>query len=246
MKIKNKMLLLVIAFGLLTACNAKFDVKTKQEGEGTSISGNINLEGNMEQAEDYIKLAEKYYRNKDFNNAITNYNKAMEADPALKSTSAYLVNLGMAYDNVGNLDKAEYSFNKALKIAPENSDLFYKIGNHYEEKNDYDNAIDYYKKAIESKKDFEDAYMSLGNCYTKREELNLAIDTYKEAININDSSAKAYNNLGNAYYQKAEFEQAAEAYQKAIEFEPANSNARKMVKLANEKIVVKKNDQDSI
>lgn len=244
MKIKNKMLLLVIALGLLTACNAKFDVKTKQEGDGTSISGNINLEGNLDQAEEYIKLAEKYYKNKDFKSAIVNYNKAMEVDPALKNTSAYL-NLGMAYDNIGNFDQAENAFNKALKIAPENSELFYKIGNHYEEKNDDDNAIDYYKKAIESNKDYEDAYISLANCYTKREELNLAIETYKKALDINDNNAKTYNNLGNAYYQKAEYDQAAESYQKALEFEPANSNARKMVKLANEKIVMKKN-QDTL
>jgi tetratricopeptide (TPR) repeat protein len=189
-----------------------------------------------QQAEEYFKLGNDYYRQDKYNNAIEAYRKAIELNPDY--AEAYY-NLGIVYGKQGDYVEAIKKFGKAIELKPGYAEAYDKLSIAYNyqgivcsKRDEYVNAIEAYKEAIKLKPDYAEAcdnlgiaYNNLGIIYYDQGEYAKAIEEFEKAKELKPKEAAVYYNLGNAYAKLDEYANAIEKYEKAIELNPDYAEA---------------------
>ncbi len=94
----------------------------------------------------YVNRGNDYAKKGQYDEAILNYNKALEINP--RYALAYY-NRGNAYDEKGQYDQAISDFTKALEINPRFGEAYIRRGGAYGKKGQYDQAISDFNKALE-------------------------------------------------------------------------------------------------
>jgi len=138
--------------------------------------------------------------------ALDIYLKVYESQNGIHPSVANTYNnLGGAYRNKGDYDKAIEYYKKALDIVlkvyesingihPSVARGYNNLGLAYYDKGDYDRAIEYYKKA-----------------------LDIFLKVYESQNGIHPYVANTYNNLGLAYKDKGDYENALKYLKKGVE-----------------------------
>ena len=159
--------------------------------------------GYTQTAEDEsMKKGTDLIRHDKFDEAITEFNKVITANP--KSTAAYY-NLGFAYDKKGDLSNAISYFNKAIEIDATLADAYYNRGSAYYKKGNFDNAITDYNKVIEISPASADAHYGLGLAYSKKGDQDKAISEYTAAIKTRPDFTLAYDARAVVYVMKKNY-----------------------------------------
>ncbi|MCA0456300.1 MAG: tetratricopeptide repeat protein [Chloroflexi bacterium] len=198
--------------------------KVRQELEASSArqrqeTANANL------AVSLLTLGERQYRSQDFQGALNTYNRALELDPYNLITH---YRAGYVYVQSGNLEKAEYHLNAALRIendfAPALAALGYvyrRMGEKMQPGIDRDQiqnmAEEHLLKALKiSDKlvddDNESWWGSLGGLYRRRGQIDQAIAAYERASKITPKSSYAFSNLALLYLHKQNKEEMLKTY----------------------------------
>jgi tetratricopeptide (TPR) repeat protein len=111
-------------------------------------------------AELYVWRGMAWYKKKDYNEAIANYNKVIEFNPVFEFA---FYNRGLAWFAKKEYDKAIADYTKIIKLNSKNADTYYNNrGNAWKAKNEYDKAIDDYTEAIKINPTYENAYYYRG------------------------------------------------------------------------------------
>ena len=110
-------------------------------------------------ADFYIKRGNAYHEKGQYDQAILDYNKALEINP--KDALAYY-HRGISYEKKGQYDQAISNYTKALEINPRDTGAYYNRGMAYGNKGQYDHAILDYTKALEFNPRFTEAYNNRG------------------------------------------------------------------------------------
>jgi tetratricopeptide (TPR) repeat protein len=143
-----------------------------------------------------------------------------------------LKQLGAAYEEKKEFDKAVSTYEKAAELEPENALLHRKVGVSYWEISldasgkekilALKKSIASYEKAAELEPDdfygLRISYYYLGEAYDKEGEHDKAINALKKSIEI-CPALDSYSLLGRIYEQKEEKDKAKECYKKAEELE---------------------------
>ena len=180
---------------------------------------------NIEEAKAYNNIGDAYYYQNNLNDAITNYNKALEISkdnnlPQIIGDS--YCNIAGAYVYNGALENAELLYKKSIKIYKKINDneglanSYNNLGTIALYKSESKIAENYFnqalsiKKNIGNKKDIAIALNNLGVLYKNMNQLDKsyeyfssAIEKYKE-INYKLGLAEAYQNIGLIYQSKGE------------------------------------------
>lgn len=120
------------------------------------------MESELMDAATYVNRGITYGSKGQYDQAISDFNKALEINPTL--TQAY-VNRGIAYGLKGQHDQAISDYNKALELDPRNAGAYYYRGLAYGRKGQYDQAISDYSKALEINPKLAQAYYNRGLAY---------------------------------------------------------------------------------
>ena len=100
------------------------------------------------------------------------------------------LNLGVTYENSGELDNAVKEYEAAAKKLAE---AYLYLGNVYFRQKEFEKAELSYKKAIKKKPEISDAYNNLAWLYyVKRENLEEAENLVRQAISLNPAKAGIY------------------------------------------------------
>jgi tetratricopeptide (TPR) repeat protein len=238
-----------------------------------SYSKAINLE--PENVLLKYNLAVLYFENKDFKNTIELLNKIILRYPdnlkaraylgaALQSTDNYLAaieqynyilnyeknytvykNLGDSWLALGQLEKAEESFQKVLQLDPNVPNVYVDLALVKFKKKDYQSAIENYKKAL-SLKNEAGWKRALAYALWSNQELEASLEEFKaieednvvayiyqilgkdeeaceyyqKALLKNPEDSKSRFNLANLYHNKKELDLAKNEYQKLLELRP--------------------------
>ena len=111
-------------------------------------------------AELYIWRGNTRYNKKDYDNAIIDYNKAIDINPNYELA---FYNRGSAWVAKKEYDKAIADYTKIIKPNSEYADTYYTDrGNIWKAKQKYDKAISDYTKAIKRNPYFANAYYNRG------------------------------------------------------------------------------------
>jgi tetratricopeptide (TPR) repeat protein len=102
----------------------------------------------------------------------------------------HYIKLGDKASEAGQLTVAENNYNRAIKLNPENTEVYYTLGELYQESADYNKAIENYKIAwrrnkIEAANELASLYFKQQNYQQADEWLELALEPQKTLLNRN-------------------------------------------------------------
>lgn len=165
----------------------------------------------------YNNLGVSYYEKGAIAEAVDEYKKAIEIDPAYAESYN---NLAGAYYRLGENEKSIILYRRAIGLNPNFTEAYYGLGNVYAEITDTENAIACYKKAIGLDPDFIEAYNNLGFVYGNIGKAEEAENIFKNILKIDPKYVKAYNNLGIIYAKTGRINEAILLFEKALEIDP--------------------------
>ncbi|HCY87018.1 MAG TPA: methyltransferase [Desulfobacteraceae bacterium] len=113
--------------------------------------------------------------------AIDLYKRMLEAQPAIGPAWN---NLGVAYRETGQQDKAMESFLTAVRFAPDMAEAWNNLGVAQDEQDLADKAMASYKKAIEIKPAYASPHLNLGILLQKKKQFQAAETHYTEVLRL--------------------------------------------------------------
>jgi serine/threonine protein kinase/Flp pilus assembly protein TadD len=138
--------------------------------------------------------------------------------------SAAHSNLGVALDEIGDLDGAIFEFQEAIRLDPQNVAVHLgNLGATLYKKGDHDAALAEYAKAIKLDPKLAFVLTNWGRALAKKNDLEGAIAKHKEAIQADPNFAVARVNLGRALEAKGDTKAAIAQYEIAIGLEPTEA-----------------------
>ena len=209
---------------------ALYDELLKQEGEYIEIPEKPT----SEEIDKYITLGDNYFKEGKFDEAITEYKKALE----IKPRDDILNKLGQAHQQKRLAGKSEeqpakidtFTSKKTLDEMPgleREQDLsieeLYDRGISYYDKGMIDKAIEEFKEVLELDPDDIETHYHLGNAYADKEMFDEAISIYKKVIEKNPEFIDAYLSLSTLYLDMDMVDEAISLCNQAISANPDDS-----------------------
>ena len=195
----------------------KNSTTTKTTEEKNKVKAEMDKAYNELLVNQKLDEGNKFYYQKDYHNAISKYNEAIELDPNYANT---YYNRGNAYDYLKNYEQAIENYNKAIQLNPNYVAAYYNRGLSYCYLKDYDKAIKDFNKTILLDPNYVAAYYNRGLSYCYLKDYDKAIKDFNKAIQINLNYAKAYYSRGLSYYYLKDYDKAIEDFTMYIQFVP--------------------------
>lgn len=171
---------------------------------------------NSKLAEVYINLADLYFKQRNFTDAIDLLQTGVIELPKNFVIKHYLARV---YMEDARLDLAIDELDKILEEQPENYDAYYDLARIYLEFGNYDLAIQNFENVLEYKQDSDWVYYYLGQAYEANDEIDKAISNYLKAIAINDKFYPAYKKAGVLFLARDDYDDAIEYFEDYIKFD---------------------------
>lgn len=184
MKKRWVLLLCLVAFGV-TGCQGPSRVTMEKEVR----EGSFRLK---------YKLGLSYIQSERYKDALLELLEAQRLNP---SSPKVYNGLGVAYLGLGELDKAQESFEKAVTLDPGYSEAHTNLATVYIQRRQWDKAVEECTKALDNPLYMspEVAYNNRGYAYQMMGKDREALLDYYRALRYNPKFPKAYENLI-AYY----------------------------------------------
>ncbi len=210
---------------------ALFDKLLKQEGEYFEIPEKPTSEN----IEKLIALGDNYLKEGKFDEAIAEYNKAMDINPRndilnkLGQAHQQKRSAGKSKDTTPKIDtfKSEKALDKtpdlteADKIAQKASiEMLLRKGASFYDKGMIDKAIETFKEVLEIDHEDQEAHYNLGNAYADKGMFDESIEMYKKAVENNPEFVDAYLNLGTLYLDMDLIDEAISLCKQAVKANP--------------------------
>jgi Tfp pilus assembly protein PilF len=185
-----------------------------------------------------VLVGATYARNSIWKDEISLWSDVIKKSPN-KAGGYY--SLGLAYQEMGLIDKSNKNYNIALKLNPNYADAYINLGVNYMSEGYIEKAIEAIKAAIKLNPYIPYAHLNLGIAYDKKGLIDIAIEQYQTALRLKPDFAEAYYNLGLAYVNKGLIDKAIQHFQFALNLTPNDADthyylavAYRMKGLANE------------
>lgn len=173
-----------------------------------------------------------YLIKNDIDNAIKEFQLALTIHPTYLHA---LVNLGNAYSNIGESDKALVNYKKALSIEPV-SEAYNNMGLIYVNQNLLREAEESFTKAISLKPSFAIPYFHLAEIYLKNNNPDKAVELLKKFIYLKPQSPDGYFTLGLAYIVTGEYELSIKEFENVLKLDPGSEESKKNIKVLTERL----------
>jgi len=135
------------------------------------------------------------------------------------------INLGVAQQNLGLLNEAQESLNKALNIDRSHPQVQNNMGAIHILKSEYSLAKPYIVKAISLQPNYSEAHSNLGEIFKHFHDNDKAINSYLKSIELNANNINAHIGLGTLYSFQALYDMAENYLNYAIKLNPYHSVA---------------------
>jgi len=132
----------------------------------------------------------------------------------------YHSNLGTAYRDLGEIDRAIDSFHEAIRLAPDFAGAHYNLGLALASVEHYEEAAGALRNAVRHDPEFADARSSLGSALTACGCHTDAVTCFDRALELDPHAADVHYNRGNALCCLKRFDDAITDYHAAIKRTP--------------------------
>ncbi|TAK34995.1 MAG: tetratricopeptide repeat protein [Chloroflexota bacterium] len=202
--------LMLVAFVLMTIGLAAFYVIDRYRYQNVSI-----VDREMQRLEELARrdpenlaarlaVADAYFMKKRYDQAITQYEQVLKADPDRVGT---LIGLGFAYRGKGDIAKMEEAFKHAIEVSTGDFAQFdarlqmvnYYLGEAYLKHGEYDQSIERLQAALKIKRTDADALLLLGHAYQGKGEYGNAAGAYATATEFVPDFVEAYQGMAASF-----------------------------------------------
>jgi tetratricopeptide (TPR) repeat protein len=156
---------------------------------------------------------------KDYEQAITYYERAIQIRPTLMGIWD---NKGVALQKIGRYDQAIVAYEQAIALSSRHANAYKHLGHAYKDQGNYTAAIEAYQAAVELRPKDASLYVNLGHAYRNQKNYAAAITAYQAAVELRPKDASLYVCLGNTQKAQKSYVEAIANYQAAIELCPNN------------------------
>ena len=211
--------------------------------------------GHFDEAQDiYLKILKSFPNNKEAKKGLLTLNKSTERKPSQNqldevmkffsnsqfdkaqllvqklikdnADDSLLFNIsGACYSETSEINLAIQSFEKALSIKADYTEVHYNLGVAYQKNNQLDKAIEHYEMAISLQHSYPTAHNNLGLIYLGRKQIESAIKCFEWAVAYSPEYAEGYNSLGAGLQELKKFTNAKQQFEKAISLNPNYAQA---------------------
>jgi tetratricopeptide (TPR) repeat protein len=170
----------------------------------------------------YLNRADLYILLGKYKDALSDISQAIDLSEKEDKVYAYIQRAYLFIDQLKNYNLALNDFNSAIKISPNQSDLYYDRSNlYFENIKNFEKAIEDLVVFLKYEPNNIDALNQIGLIYEEMNKIEDAIYYYQKGINSKElnSNSKAYcfANLGRLNSNIGNFKDALYFYDKAIE-----------------------------
>jgi tetratricopeptide (TPR) repeat protein len=176
-----------------------------------------------------------HFQNREYEKAISAYNKAIELDHSFGWPYNNLAHTYLAMDKYAEAILLYQKSASLLKTNEEKAAAWNNLGNIYRHLSDYENALHAYQKAdeldpqnagqrdnvefasLEPNSRNAQVWLELGNLFFKSGSYKEAADAYANAVKIDPSSGWAHSNLAMSLVFQGKHKEAISVYLKSIE-----------------------------
>ena len=144
---------------------------------------------NEAKAKLFFKLGYLHNVRKDYQAAISSYNKAVEFKP---DDHEAWNNRGISLYNLGRYEEAISSYDKAVEFKPDKHQAWYNRGISLDNLGRYEEAISSYDKAVEFKPDDHQAWYNKSCIYALQSNIEQAIENLQIAINLHPEKVREW------------------------------------------------------
>ncbi|MBI5324860.1 MAG: tetratricopeptide repeat protein [Ignavibacteriae bacterium] len=202
------------------------DIRNKLNELAQNINERQAL-GKILSAEDYYFKGYEYFDKKDYENAIKQWEKAIELK---QNYYEAWNNKGVAFDILEKYEEAIKSYDEAIKIKQDFYLAWNNKGSALSKLEKYEEAIKSYDEAIKIKQDYYEAWNNKGVTFGKLEKYEEAIKSYDEAIKIKQDFYLAWNNKSVALNKLGKYDDARICFEKLYEMQSKNiSNLENLI-----------------
>jgi hypothetical protein len=121
--------------------------------------------------------------------------------------------LGIALQDLGQLDNAVASYRRALEIKPDFAGAHCNLGSALHDLGQFDSAIASCRQALEISPDYVEAYNNLGNSLRELMQLDEALTSYSRALEIKPDYAEVHFNMSLLLLSMGRYSQAWPKYE---------------------------------
>jgi Tfp pilus assembly protein PilF len=150
--------------------------------------------GQMDQA-----IAHELLRQRDVNGAITDYRKALAADPNLPGVHFELAEALRSSPDLKLRAEAEEQYNLALAANPADEKVMIRLGDLEADRGDLDGAAKRYDDALKIVPNDPDALLGRARVYTEKNEAATALPLLERVVADDPSNMQAHYRLSVAY-----------------------------------------------
>lgn len=136
-----------------------------------------------------------------------------------------LYNLGVAYSEAKELDKAIFMYQMAIAAAPQCAEAHNNLGVLHRERGNLEAALTCYEAALTVRPNFPQGLNNLAVLYTQQGRAAEALNMLLAAIMAKPDYAEAYNNLGVLQRDVGDAVAAVDSYLRCCEYDPDNRNS---------------------
>lgn len=193
----------------------------KQSRTNTKIGKN-STDPNQGLIDFFIKSGKYFAEQKQYENAISGFNSALELDP----NNAMVYELrGDAYENLNQISRALADYDESIRLDSKNPYSYLGRGNIYYGLKDFDRALADYNNILRIEPDNLGGYIGRANVYKALKRYEHAITDYDEAIRLYPKRVNSYYMRGISYQKINNYERAIADYDVVIRLDPKNANA---------------------
>ena len=159
-------------------------------------------------------IAEFYFHNKFYDDAIYFFNRLLEHKP--QNTPLILQKIGFAYQNKGNMEKA-LSYYLRFELAIDND--FWNtrhIASCYSSMKDHKHALEYYRKADSISPDNISVNLNIGHCLLAMGNAQEALKYYFKTSFLNDHKHRSWRPIAWCSFLTGNYEQSCNYYSQIV------------------------------
>jgi tetratricopeptide (TPR) repeat protein len=195
------------------------ELRSSKGGERTKEKKEYMAAANKLGAVDWFKEGYALAQSKKYRDAISFYNKAIDADP--EYADAYS-GRGLAYFKIKDYQQSLKDLNRAIAVKPEYPGALTNRALTLIALKEYNKALIDVNRSIELKPEYARAYNVRSGAYINLRNNQKAIEDCNKAIELNPNFPEAYVHRGTAQRNIEKYEDALNDFQKAIGINPAD------------------------
>lgn len=164
------------------------------------------------------------------------FNKVLEKDPDYPEA---LINLGLCYLKLNEIDKALPYLEKAVQVKPDFAAAYISLGQAYFIKGEMEKSIEYFSKGAELQSDNPKVYYNIAIVYYQMQKYSEAVEALKKSIDLDPVNASAYYQLAICYGRLGNAEKMVENFEAFLKLEPNAPEApqvKDLIKKVKEKL----------